>query len=89
MVKKVNKKDGDVDTSRILDYKRRKTTSSSRESSKPRGENNKTAKLLVEDIDQQLEETLSDMDKEKEQEVMSSAPKPLSIPAIRNEESES
>jgi hypothetical protein len=47
MVKKVNMKDGDVDTARILDYKRRKTTSSSRESSKSREEKNKTAGRVV------------------------------------------
>ena len=59
MVKKVNKKDGDVDTSNIQDGKRRrKTISSSQDSGKSRDRNDQTAKQMVEDIDQQLEETL-------------------------------
>ena len=84
MVKKVNKKDGDVDTSNTRDGKRqRKTTSSSQESGKSRERNNRTAKRMVEDIDQQLEETLSEMDKEKESDATGSASKPLSTSEMR------
>ena len=89
MVKKVHNKEGDVHTSKILDYKRRKTTSSSQESIKSRERNKKTAKQMVEDIDQQLAETLSEMDKEKESEATGSASKPVSTPEMRDDKSDS